>query len=50
MQDKHLCIQTLTSRIAAIVSSVRSSRRKFEAEPDRGFFGKSLTRVFNVYG
>ncbi|CAL1542802.1 unnamed protein product [Lymnaea stagnalis] len=38
---------TLLSRLRALWANVLESRAKFEAAPDRGFLGKSMTRHFN---
>ncbi|XP_005097291.1 uncharacterized protein LOC101859401 [Aplysia californica] len=40
---------TLLSRLRALWAHVRRSRADFEAAPDRGFLGKSLTRHFNRF-
>ncbi|CAF1136833.1 unnamed protein product [Rotaria magnacalcarata] len=39
--------QTFISRLAALWSNVRHSRREFERTPDRGFLGKNVQRMFN---
>ncbi|CAH1793364.1 unnamed protein product [Owenia fusiformis] len=39
--------QTLVSRLRSLWQHVRQSRTTFEATPDTGFLGKSLTRQFN---
>ncbi|KAK3789575.1 hypothetical protein RRG08_016254 [Elysia crispata] len=38
---------TLVSRLRALWANVASSRAAFEAAPDTGFLGKSMTRHFN---
>eukprot|EP00012_Vannella_robusta_P005994 CAMPEP_0206196176 /NCGR_PEP_ID=MMETSP0166-20121206/8287_1 /ASSEMBLY_ACC=CAM_ASM_000260 /TAXON_ID=95228 /ORGANISM="Vannella robusta, Strain DIVA3 518/3/11/1/6" /LENGTH=260 /DNA_ID=CAMNT_0053613591 /DNA_START=169 /DNA_END=947 /DNA_ORIENTATION=+ len=40
---------TLCSRIMALWNSVRQSRAEFEAQPDTGFLGKGVSRVFNIF-
>ncbi|KAK3091951.1 hypothetical protein FSP39_023952 [Pinctada imbricata] len=41
--------ETFISRLVKLWSHVRKSRQDFEAAPDRGFLGKSLTRHFNRF-
>ncbi|CAG5132948.1 unnamed protein product, partial [Candidula unifasciata] len=41
--------QSLLSRLRALFSNITSSRAQFEAAPDTGFLGKSLTRHFNRF-
>ncbi|XP_013411124.1 uncharacterized protein LOC106174227 isoform X2 [Lingula anatina] len=41
--------QTLASRLGSLWQHVAKSRRQFEAEPDRGFLGKSFTRHLNRF-
>lgn len=39
---------TFATRIRAIWSHIRTSRAAFEREPDTGFIGKTVSRIFNV--
>ncbi len=39
---------TWAGRLLRLWANVRDDRERFEARPDRGFFGKSFSRVFNV--
>ena len=42
-------VLTFFSRLSAIWSHVAKARAHFEAQPDRGLIGKSVTRIFNVF-
>mmetsp|Transcript_17808 Transcript_17808/g.53721 ORF Transcript_17808/g.53721 Transcript_17808/m.53721 type:complete len:569 (+) Transcript_17808:360-2066(+) len=46
--DTDFTVQTLCSRLAALWEGIWKSREAFEATPDRGLLGKSITRVCNV--
>jgi len=39
---------TLYSRLKAVWTHVAESRAKFEATPDKGLIGKSVSRIFNL--
>ncbi|CAF3538364.1 unnamed protein product [Adineta steineri] len=41
--------QTFISRLVALWDHVRQSRKKFEQQPDRGFLGKNIQRIFNRF-
>jgi len=46
--DRHPKIKTFPSRVASVWKSVNKSRNNFESQPDTGFIGKSVSRIFNV--
>eukprot|EP01122_Echinamoeba_exundans_P012036 TRINITY_DN4953_c0_g1_i1.p1 TRINITY_DN4953_c0_g1~~TRINITY_DN4953_c0_g1_i1.p1 ORF type:complete len:1037 (-),score=201.20 TRINITY_DN4953_c0_g1_i1:66-3176(-) len=49
IDDPYSLTQTFGSRIGAIWAHVSRSRASFEAEPDTGFIGKTVSRLFNVF-
>lgn len=49
IDDRNSLTQTLPSRLSAIWGHIKQSRAKFEAEPDTGFIGKTISRVFNLF-
>ena len=46
--DTSTKVDTYISRLVSLWSEVMKSRKKFESQPDSGFLGKGLTRLFNI--
>jgi len=46
--SRHPEILTFPYRISALWKSAKESRDSFEATPDSGFIGKSVSRIFNI--
>jgi hypothetical protein len=49
VDDPSSLTQTFGSRIGAIWGHISRSRASFEAEPDTGFIGKTVSRLFNIF-